>query len=211
MATTVRKPPARRSEASNDQLQPPVALRLQPVIDLTPDLLLELSSLNPELRLELTAEGELIVMPPAGGETGVRNLALAVQLGIWTERDGTGLAFDSSTGFKLEGDAVRSPDASWVLRSRWDALVANERAQYPPLCPDFVIELRSPTDRLPALQDKMREYMDNGARLGWLIDPDHKRVYVYRPETPVEQLDNPETLAADPVLPGFVFDLRKIW
>lgn len=211
MATTVHKPATKRERMATVEPSPPLALRLRPVIDLTPDQLLDLSSLNSDLRLELTAEGELIVMPPAGSDSGRRNLALAVQLGNWTERDGTGVAFDSSTGFKFKGNAVRSPDASWVLRSRWDALSAPEQGKYAPLCPDFLIELRSPSDRLRVLQDKMREYIANGARLGWLIDPDHKRVYVYRPDTPVQPLDAPDTISADPVLPGFILDLRKIW
>ncbi|MBA2276921.1 MAG: Uma2 family endonuclease [Chloroflexia bacterium] len=211
MATTVRKPEAQRSETATAAIRPPVTLRLRPAIDLTPDLLLDLSRLNPELRFELTAEGELIVMSPSGWESGHQNAGITALLWLWADRDGTGAVSDSSTLFELPNKAVRSSDAAWVTNARLAAIPTEQRRKQLPLCPDFVIELRSPTDRLPALQDKMREYMDNGARLGWLIDPDHKRVYVYHPEIPVQQLDNPETLSADPVLTGFVLDLRKVW
>ena len=132
-----------------------VVLRLRPVIELSGEQLLELSSLNDDLRLELTAEGELIVMTPSGGESSRRKLELTVQLGIWTRRDGTGVAFDSSGGFILPNGAIRSPDASWVERSRYEALTPEQREKYLPLCPEFVIELRSPSDRLVTLQEKM--------------------------------------------------------
>jgi Uma2 family endonuclease len=181
------------------------------VVERTGDQLLELSSLDRDLRLELTAKGELVVMPPTGAETGERNLELAAQLWAWAKRDGTGMAFDSSTGFTLPNGAVRSPDVSWVPRSRLEALTAKQRKKFAPLCPDFVIELRSPGDSLRVVQEKMQEYMENGARLGWLIDPEHNRVYVYRADSPVQQLENPQTISGEPVLPGFVLDLREIW
>jgi Uma2 family endonuclease len=123
------------------------------------------------------------------------------------QKDGTGLSFDSSTGFRLPNGAIRSPDASWVKTQRWQALTEEQRRGFAPLCPDFVMELRSATDQLSTLQDKMQEYIDNGARLGWLIDPSERRVYIYRPGLPIEQLDAPSTLNGDPVLPGFVFRL----
>jgi Uma2 family endonuclease len=188
-----------------------LVVRLRPVLELSPDQLLELSSLNDDLRLEMTAKGELIVMTPAGGESSRQNLKLAVRLGVWAERDGTGVAFDSSGGFVLPNGAIPSPDASWVERSRFEALTAEQRKKFLPLCPDFVIELRSPSDRLKAIQDKMQEYLENGAKLGWLIDPDQKRVYVYRPEEPVRVLENPKKVSGDPVLAGFVLDLREVW
>ncbi|MBA2277207.1 MAG: Uma2 family endonuclease [Chloroflexia bacterium] len=201
-----------RTEAVAAQDVPaPVTLRLRPVIEMTPDQLLEISSLNRDLRLEMTAEGELIVMAPAGTETGWMNGRIGVRLGLWAERDGTGVYGDSSTGFTLNGNAVRSPDASWVLCSRLDALSPEQRRKYAPLCPDFVIELRSPSDRLSVVQAKMREWLDNGARLGWLLDPDHKRVYVYQPDTEAQQLDDPKALSGDPVLPGFVLNLDEVW
>jgi Uma2 family endonuclease len=190
---------------------PPLVVRLRPVLELTEDQLLELSSLNRDLRLELTAKGELIVMLPAGGETSNRNSEINLQLRLWAKRNGAGVTFDSSGGFILPNSAVRSPDASWVERSRLETLTAKQREKFLPLCPDFVIELRSPSDRLSVLQDKMREYLDNGARLGWLIDPQQKRVYVYRPQTSVQELEAPQEISGDPVLPGFVLDLREVW
>ena len=188
-----------------------VVLRLRPVIELSGEQLLELSSLNDDLRLELTAEGELIIMTLAGGESGRRNFELAVQLGTWTKRDGTGVAFDSSGGFILPNGAIRAPDASCIEPSRYEALTPEQREKHPPLCPDFVVELRSPSDRLSALQEKMAEYVENGARLGMLLDPAQKRVYVYKPGEPVRELADPEGVSADPVLPGFVLKPREVW
>ncbi len=188
-----------------------VVLRLRPVVELSGDQLLELSSLNDDLRLELTAEGELIVMTPAGGESGRRNMKLAIRVGNWSESDGTGVAFDSSTGFTLPNGAIRAPDASWVERSRYETLTPEQREKYLPLCPEFVIELRSPSDALGTLREKMVEYMENGARLGLLLDPASKRVYVYKPGEPVRELADPEEVSADPVLPGFVLRPREVW
>jgi Uma2 family endonuclease len=170
-----------------------------------------LSSINRDLRLELTAEGELIVMPPTGTETGAQDAELTMQLRLWAKQDGTGTAFGFSTGFTLPNGAIRSPDASWVERSRLEALTAEQRRKFASLCPDFVVELRSPSDSLRVAREKMREYMENGARLGWLIDPSSRRVYVYRPETPVQELEAQEKISGDPVLPGFVLDLREVW
>jgi len=166
---------------------------------------------NPDLRFELTSRQELVIMPPTGSETGWRDSKLNLRLAVWAETEGTGLTFGSSTGFTLPNGAIRSPDASWIRRERWTALTKEQRVGFAPICPDFVMELRSPTDRLSDLQDKMREYIDNGARLGWLIDPIDKRVYVYRPDQQVETLDNPTTLSGDPVLPGFVLAVRELW
>ncbi|MGH7964648.1 MAG: Uma2 family endonuclease [Candidatus Binatia bacterium] len=166
---------------------------------------------NPDLRIELTAQGELVIMPPTGLETGPRNSRLTRRVDEWTEADGTGIAFDSSTMFTLPNGAKRSPDVSWVRRERWDTLPEEQRRGFGLLCPDFVVELRSPSDRLADLQEKMQEYLDNGALLGWLIDPLEQRVYVYRPGQPVETLDNPPTLSGDPVLPGFVLHVRELW
>jgi len=150
-------------------------------------------------------------MPPTGSETGWRDSKLNLRLAVWAETEGTGLTFGSSTGFTLPNGAIRSPDASWIRRERWTALTKDQRKGFAPLCPDFVAELRSPTDRLSDLQDKMQEYIDNGTRLGWLIDPIDKRVYVYRPSQSVEMLDDPATLSGDPVLPGFVLAVRELW
>jgi len=166
---------------------------------------------NSKYRIERTAEGNLVIMTPKGGETGRRNIRLSAQLLNWSDRNGTGIAFDSCTGYWLPNNAERSPDVSWVRRERWEALSADERKKFPPLAPDFVIELRSETDRLSHLQAKMREYADNGVRLGWLIDPSNRRIEVYRPGQAPEVLDGASSIAADPELPGFTLDLSAIW
>ena len=171
-----------------------------------------LSAANRDLRLERTAEGELIVNPPTGGESGRRNFSITGQLGRWCEdHEDLGEGFDSSTGFRFPNGADRSPDASWVSRERWEALTLQQRKGFVPLCPDFVIELRSESDSRPKLQAKMREYIDNGARLGWLIDPQNRRVEIYRPGREVEVLENPTNLSGEEVLPGFVLNLRRVW
>lgn len=201
----------RNKDVEVDPVDQPVTVHLKPVVELTPDRFFELAGINRDLRMELTGEGELVVMPPAGGETGSRNAEITLQLGVWAKQDGTGTTFDSSTGFTLSNGAVRSPDASWVERSRLEALTDEQRKKFVPLCPDFIIELRSPTDRLSVLQDKMQEYLDNGAKLGWLIDPEQKRVYVYRPHSEVKELHNPEKISGGPILSGFVLNLREVW
>jgi Uma2 family endonuclease len=189
----------------------PVVLKLTPVINLTDDQLFELCQLNRDWRIEYTAQGELIVMPPTGWETGSQNAEITFQLRWWARGDQTGVASDSSTGFKLPNGATRSPDAAWVRRSRLAGLTREQKQKFLPLCPDFVIELRSPTDNLQAAQDKMQEYLDNGAQLGWLIDPLTRRVYVYLPQRQPQILEAAGTVSADPLLPGFVLDLQKIW
>src|SRR5919109_3496837 len=174
----------------------PLILRLGPLLRKMSDHeFFELCQLNQDLRIERTSEGDLIIMPPTGGETGRRNFILTVIFGEWVARDGTGIGFDSSTGFTLPNGAKRSPDLAWVKRSRWEALTQEQREEFPPLCPDFALELRSPSDALATVQAKMREYLDNGAQLGWLIDPIDSRVYVYRSGAPVECLDNPQAIS----------------
>jgi Uma2 family endonuclease len=150
-------------------------------------------------------------MSPTGGNTGRRSIKIATQLEIWSSQTNLGEAFDSSTGFKLPNGADRSPDASWVSRERWDSLTAEQREKFIPLCPDFVVELRSASDRLKTLQDKMQEYRDNGAKLGLLIEAQNKQVEIYRPDQEVEIQENPTTLSGEDVLPGFVLDLTVIW
>jgi Uma2 family endonuclease len=171
----------------------------------------KLCRLNPDVRLEYTSDGDLLIMTPTGGWTGRRNARLTRLFGAWAEAEGSGVLFDSSTGFVLPNGAKRSPDVSWVRRERWEALGPRQQEGLPPLCPDFVLELRSPSDSLAALQDKMAEYRDNGARLGWLLDPVEHTVYVYHPGQPVERLVEPETLTGEPVLPGFVLHLHEVW
>ena len=188
-----------------------VTLNLRSVLELTDEQFYQLCQVNRDLRLERTAKGELIIMPPTGGEAGNRNIKLAFQLEAWNSQNALGIAFDSSTGFKLPNGAERSPDASWVRRERWDTLNAEQKRKFPPLCPDFVVELRSQSDSLKTLQEKMQEYMDNGARLGWLIDPKTQKVEIYRLGRGEEILHNPEALLGEDVLPGFVLNLKQIF
>jgi Uma2 family endonuclease len=171
----------------------------------------EFCQLNPELRIERSSEGDLIVMPPTGGKTGIQNVKLIVALGSWSEKDGTGQTFDSSTEFILPNTAGRAPDASWIRNERWSSLSEKEQEQFPPLCPDFVVELRSRTDSLKTLQTKMDEYIANGAQLGWLLDPFERKVHVYRPGMATEILNDPKTVSGDPLLKGFVLDVRLLW
>jgi Uma2 family endonuclease len=189
----------------------PLVVRMHPVVNLTDDQFFEFCQINRDLRIERTATGELLIMPPTGSETGGSNFELAVQLGNWTEQDGTGMGFDSSTGFTLPNGATVSPDISWVKLERWNALQKEQRIKFAPISPDFVVELRSSSDTLKDLQEKMQQYIDNGVRLGWLIDRKRRRVYIYRPGVPVEQLNNPETISGDPELPGFVLKIERIW
>ena len=186
-------------------------LALPPVVRLDDDQFYELCRWNRELRIERAAGGGLSIMPPAGGETSRRNAEIARQLGNWAGRAGTGTAFDSSCGFVLPNGATRSPDASWVPRGRLAALTERQRSRFLPLCPDFVVELRSPTDGLQVLQDKMREYVDNGTSLGWLIDPERREVFVHRAGVAVERLRAPEHLPAEPPLAGFRLERDAIW
>ena len=188
-----------------------ILLDLRPVVELTDEQFFALCRANAELRFERTAEGDILIMPPTGSRTGNRNFKLTFQVAKWAEEDGTGLGFDSSTAFKLPNGAVRSPDAAWIRRERWDALTDAQREQFAPVCPDFVAELRSRTDSLAELQDKMAEYVASGARLGWLLDPLERRVHVYSPQREAVRLDDPETVAGSPVLPGFVLRPREIW
>lgn len=187
-----------------------ITLNLDPIIHLTDEQFYQLCQTNRDVRFERNALGELIVMPPTGGETGNRNIELAFQLQAWSRQNNLGIAFDSSTGFKLPNGADRSPDAAWVKLERWEALTPEQRRKFPPLAPDFVIELRSATDDFKPLQDKMQEYRDNGVRLGWLIDPQNQRVEIYRLCRDKEVLLSPTTLSGEDVLPGFVLDLRQI-
>lgn len=181
------------------------------IIKLTDEQFFQLCQDNENLRFERNATGELIIMPPAGGETGNRNAGLTAQLWMWNELSKLGKVFDSSTGFKLPNGADRSPDAAWVKLESWDALTQEQKIKFPPLCPDFVVELLSPSDSLKVTQDKMQEYMDNGTRLGWLINRKTRQVEIYRVGQDVEVLENPVSLAGEDVLVGFVLNLESIW
>ncbi len=188
-----------------------ITLNLNSLIKLTSEQFYQLCEENPELKLERNANGELIVMPPTGGETGKRNLTAGAKLWIWNDQTELGEAFDSSTGFTLPSKADRSPDASWVEKSRWEALTPEQKDKFIPLCPDFVIEFLSPSDSLKKTQEKMQEYMENGCRLGWLINRKKREVEIYRLGQEVEVLQSPLTLSGENVLPGFVLNLQKIW
>lgn len=171
----------------------------------------ELTTVNRDLKLERTATGELIVMPPTGSDTGNRNLDIEGQLWLWNRQTKLGKAFNSSTGFHLANGAFRSPDASWVKLERWEALTPQQREGFAPICPDFVVELRSRSDSMDTLRAKMEEYKQNGATLGWLIDTKNRKVEIYRQNQDVEILDNPTTLSGENLLPGFVLDLTEVW
>jgi Uma2 family endonuclease len=184
-------------------------LNLSSAIELTDEQFFQLCVNNRDLRLERTAEGELIIMPPTGWGSGNRNSKLTARVELWADTDGTGLAFDSSTGYKLPNGANRSPDASWVKRERLEALNPDP-ARFLPMAPDFAVELRSASDSLQTLQQKMQEYIENGVRLGWLLDPQNQRVEIYRPGQEVEVLQSPTSLSGEDVLPGFMLDLTQI-
>lgn len=188
-----------------------LTLNLNSVIQLTDEQFFQLCQVNENLRFERTATGELIIMPPAGGETSNRNAGLTAQLWIWNEQNKLGKVFDSSGGFKLPNGADRSPDAAWVKLERWNALSQQQKERFLPLCPDFVVELLSPSDSLRVAQEKMREYRDNGARLGWLINRKSRQVEIYRQNQEVEVLENPATLSGEDVLPIFMLNLESIW
>jgi Uma2 family endonuclease len=181
------------------------------VTQMTPELFEQVCRKYRKLRLELTSSGELIVMPPTGSLTGMRNADLTYQLMAWTRKDATGVCFGNTAGFILPNNAIRSPDASWIRREKWDSLSQQQKERFVPFCPDFVVELRSRTDRLPFLFSKMEEYTANGVSLGWLIDPSTRRVYVYRPNAEVVVLENPETVSGEPLLPGFTLNVAEMW
>lgn len=187
---------------------PLVVRSARPVSD---EALYDLCRANPELRIERTAEGEILIMSPTGGETGRRNFALIGQFWAWVRADRTGVGFDSSTGFILSNGAERSPDVAWVRADRWNALPPAERDRFVKLCPDFVAELRSPSDDLAILQAKLAEYMACGCQLGWLLDPTSRSVHVYRPAAEPDILADPATVSGDPVLPGFALALDELW
>ena len=175
------------------------------------DQFYEFCRLNSDLDIERTADGDLLIMAPASFRTSHLNLRIVVQLGRWAERDGTGAATESSGGFVLPNSAVRAPDAAWIRRDRLTTVPQEHQDRFLPLCPDFAIELGSSSGTLGAAQAKMREYLDNGLRLGWLIDPFARRVYVYRPDAAVDVLDNPDGVDGAPILPGFRLDLSRVW
>ena len=189
----------------------PVVLRLDPIVRLTDDQIEALSSINEALRIERNAQGDLELQYLRPTVIGHLNAVITASLGVWAKKDGSGVGFGSSVGLTLPNGALRSPSASWILKSRLVDLTEEQKRGFPPVSPDFAIELRSSSDRLTVLHRKMDEYVENGSRLGWLIDTMDYRVYIYRPNTPVEVLAAPDSLSGDPVLPGFILELIPIW
>ncbi|BAY45349.1 hypothetical protein SAMD00079811_29520 [Scytonema sp. HK-05] len=190
----------------------PIFFRMPPDLQMTDEQFFEFCQVNRDLRIERDKFGEISIMPPTGSETGNRSGNIFGELYIWANQDGTGICFDSSTGFKLSTGAERSPDASWMKLERWNTLTSEQQQRFAPICPDFVVELRSSSDNLQPLKDKIEEYMkEPGIQLGWLIDRKHRKVYIYRPGMSEECLDNPASVSGEQVLPGFVLNMSKIW
>jgi len=185
-------------------------LDLRPSLDLTDEQFEQICHRNPDLKFERTVSGELVIVALTGGNTGRRNLKLSGRLLFWIEETGNGEGFDSSTGFRLPDRSIRSPDVAWISSPRWQQLTPDQQQKLVPLCPDFVVELRSPSDDLRDLQEKMRSYLTNGLQLGWLLDPQTKLVEIYRPPQEVEILENPDRLGGEGILPGFILDLKGI-
>ena len=190
----------------------PLVLQIPSSMQMTDEQFFEFCQVNRDLRIERNKFGELVIMPPTGSETGNRTGNISGQLWVWSEEDGTGITFSSSTGFKLSTGAERSPDASWIKLERWNSLSAEQQEKFAPICPDFVVELKSPSDNLQTLKEKMEEYMNEpGIQLGWLIDRKQRKVYIYRPGLPEECLDNPASVSGESVLPGFILNMSKVW
>lgn len=191
--------------------QSSMVLKFHPVINMTDEQLFDFCQLNKDFRIERKANGEIIIDFLTDSENDQRNFELIGQLGLWTKLDATGVGFGSSGGFTLPSGAVRSPDAAWIKKTDWEAIPQDKRKKFAPVCPEFVVELRSESDGLKVLQDKMEEYINNGTKLGWLIDRKERKVYIYRSDNQVEELDNPSTLNGEEILSGFVLDLSSIW
>lgn len=190
----------------------PLSFVLPPSLQMTDEQFFEFCQVNQDLRIERDHTGAISIMPPVGAETGNREIRIGAQVMNWADEDGTGLAFSSSAGFTLSTGAERSPDASWISLERWNTVSAEQQKRFAPICPDFVVELRSASDNLALLQRKMEEYMaEPGCRLFFLIDRKHKQVFVYRPNQPVECLKNPMQVSAEPELPGFTLKLKNVW
>ncbi|MBH8572231.1 Uma2 family endonuclease [Nostocaceae cyanobacterium CENA369] len=188
-----------------------IAIKLNSIIQLTDNQFYQLCRENPEIKFERNAAGELLIMPPTGGETGNRNFEISVEFGIWNRQTQLGICFDSSTCFKLPNGANRSPDVAWIRKELWDTLTPEQKEKFPPIAPDFVLELMSPSDTLQETQEKMLEYIDNGVKLGWLINPKMRQVEIYRLGQPVEILTSPQQLSGEDILPGFVLNFSIIW
>lgn len=188
-----------------------IVLNLKPFVELSDAQFYQLCQNHCDLKFERTTKGELVIVAPIGGEGGSREAELMGDLVFWNRRTQLGKVFSSSTCFKLPNGADRSPDAAWIGWERWNQLTPLEQKRFPPICPDFVIELRSESDALKPLQQKMQEYIDSGLRLGWLINPQERQVEIYRANQPQQILQNPDRIDGEDVLPGFVFALAILW
>ena len=186
-------------------------LKLEPAIALSENQFFTLCQQNPDLKIERSGQGELIIMPPTGGETGRKNAELIADFIIWNRQTKLGIVFDSSTCFRLPKGGDRSPDLSWLKKERWDGLTSEQQRKFPPLCPDFVLELLSPSDNLSLAQAKMQEYQANGVQLAWLLNPHDQQVEIYRLGCPVEILFRPRELFGENVLPNFVLNITWLW
>jgi Uma2 family endonuclease len=188
-----------------------ITINLNPIVRFTDDQFYQLCRENPDVKFERNAKGELLVMSPTGGETGKSNSEINADFVIWNRQNKLGVCFDSSTCFKLPNGANRSPDVAWIKKERWDSLTTEEKTKFPPIAPDFVLELMSPTDSLQETQNKMQEYMENGVKLGWLINPKTQQVEIYRLGKPVEILAEPLELSGEDILPGFILNMAIVW
>ncbi|QSJ19194.1 Uma2 family endonuclease [Nostoc sp. UHCC 0702] len=188
-----------------------ITVNFNPIIKLTDDQFYQLCRSNPDIKFERNAYGEIIIMPPTGGETGNRNLEIGADFVIWNRQTKLGVCFDSSTCFKLSNGANRSPDVAWIRKDRWNLLTPEQKEKFPPIAPDFVLELMSPSDTLEETQAKMQEYIDNQVKLGWLINRKARQVEIYRQGKPVEIIESPDKLSGEDTLPGFVLNLQIVW
>ncbi len=213
MATSAQPLPETLDDHHSDSAISPdmrVVLCLPPGAEMDDEQFFEFSCLNDNFVIERKAGGEIIVMSPSVGETGYREHEIGKQLGNWADSDGTGIVFVSDTIFDLPSGGNYGPDASWVLRSRLAELTREQKRRMLPLAPDFILELMSPSDRISQTREKMQMWIESGVRLGWMMDPDRRRVHIYS-ESRIQELENPSTISGDPVLPGFVLDLAPIW
>ncbi|MBW4684130.1 MAG: Uma2 family endonuclease [Komarekiella atlantica HA4396-MV6] len=188
-----------------------ITVNFNSIFELTDDQFYQLCRENPDVKFERNANGELIIMPPTGGETGNRNIEIAADFVIWNRKTKLGVCFDSSTCFKLPSGAKRSPDVAWIRKDRWDTLTPEQKEKFPPIAPDFVLELMSPTDILQETQAKMQEYIDNQVKLGWLINRKARQVEIYHQGKEVEVLESPTELSGEDILQGFLLDLQIVW
>jgi Uma2 family endonuclease len=188
-----------------------ITVNLNPIIQLNENQFYQLCRENPEVKFERNADGKLLIISPTGGITGNKNAEISADFGMWNRRTKLGVCFDSSTCFKLPNGANRSPDVAWIKNDRWNSLTPEEQEKFPPIAPDFVLELMSPSDSLQETQAKMQEYINNGVKLGWLINRKMRQVEIYRLGKAVEILDFPQQLSGEDILTGFILDMQIIW